>query len=62
MVEFTLLEKVKTIFSLIFSSPLFLVLLFGLILIIIDIKFISKKDKTTKWLYTFISIIIIGKG
>ena len=60
MVEFTLLEKVKTIFSLIFSSPLFLVLLFGLVLIIIDIKFISKKDKTTKWLYTFISIIIIG--
>ena len=60
MVEFTLLEKVKTIFSLIFSSPLFLVLLFGLILIIIDIKFISKQDKTTKWLYTFISIIIIG--
>ncbi len=60
MVEFTLLEKVKTIFSLIFSSPLFLVLLFGLVLIIIDIKFISKKDKTTRWLYTFISIIIIG--
>lgn len=60
MVEFTLLEKVKTIFSLIFSSPLFLVLLFGLILIIIDIKFISKQDKATKWLYTFISIIIIG--
>ena len=48
MVEFTLLEKIRTIFNLIFSSPLFLVLLFGLVLILVDIKFISKKDNKTK--------------
>ena len=60
MVEFTLLEKIRTIFNLIFSSPLFLVLLFGLVLIIIDIKFISKKDGKTKKIYSILSLLVIG--
>lgn len=60
MVEFTLLEKIRTIFNLIFSSPLFLVLLFGLVLILVDIKFISKKDKKTKAIYSVVSLLVIG--
>ena len=60
MVEFTLLEKIRTVFSLIFSSPLFLVLLFGLVLILVDIRFISKKDKKTKVIYSVISLLVIG--
>lgn len=60
MVEFSLLEKIKAVFNLIFSSPLFLILLFGLILMIVDIKLISKKDKKTKLIYFLLSIAIIG--
>ena len=60
MVEFTLLEKIRTIFNLIFSSPLFLVLLFGLVLILVDIKFISKKDNKTKKTYLVLSLLVIG--
>ena len=60
MVEFTLLEKIRTIFNLIFSSPLFLVLLFGLVLIIIDIKFISKIPKKKKKTYLVLSLLVIG--
>src|SRR5574344_1998383 len=60
MVEFSLLKKIKTVFNLIFSSPLFLILLFGIVLMIVDLKFISKKDKKTKIIYTLLSIAIIG--
>lgn len=59
MVELSLLEKIKTIFSLIFSSSLFLILLLGIIVTIIDITYISKKSKKIKILYTIITIIVI---
>jgi hypothetical protein len=60
MIEFSLLDKIKTVFNLIFSSPLFLILLFGILLMILDIKFISKKDKKTNVIYVIASIVIIG--
>ena len=60
MVEISLWDKIKTIFSLIFSSPLFLVLLFGFLLMIVDIYVISKKKKGTKIAYLIVSLIIIG--
>ena len=60
MVELTLLERLKLIFNLVFSSPLFLILLFGFILMILDIFWISKKSKKTKVIYIIISIIVIG--
>ncbi len=59
MVELSLLEKIKTIFSLIFSSSLFLILLLGIIVTIIDITYISKKSKKVKLLYTIITIAVI---
>ncbi len=59
MVEYTLFEKIKTVFNLITSTPLFLILILGIILMIIDILFISKKDKTTKKIYGILSILII---
>ena len=60
MVEISLWDKIKTIFSLIFSSPLFLDLLFGFLLMIVDIYVISKKKKGTKIAYLIVSLIIIG--
>lgn len=59
MVEYTLLEKIKTVFNLIYTSPLFLILLLGISLMVIDILFISKKDSKTKIVYGVISIILI---
>ncbi|MDD4706186.1 MAG: hypothetical protein PHS24_03120 [Bacilli bacterium] len=59
MIEYTLLERVKTLFNLITNSPLFLILLFGILLMIIDIMFISKADKKTKIIYAIVSIIIV---
>lgn len=59
MVEYTLFEKIQTLFNLITSTPLFLVLLLGIALMIIDMMFISKKDKKTKIVYALISAIII---
>lgn len=59
MVEYTLFEKIKTIFNLITSSPLFLILLFGILLMIIDIFFISKTDKKTKIIYIVVSLLVI---
>ena len=44
MVELSLFEKIKTIFDLIFSSSLFLILLIGIVIILIDVFFISKKN------------------
>ena len=60
MVEITLLERLKITFSLIFSSPLFLILIFAFLLMIADIYIISKKSKTTKIVYLIISLVIIG--
>ena len=59
MVEYTLLEKIKTLFDLITSSPLFLILLSGIILMIIDMLFISNKDKKTQKIYLIVSILLI---
>lgn len=60
MVEYTILDKICNVFNLIFSSPLFLILLFGILLMFLDIKFISKKSKNTKRVYFVISIIVIA--
>lgn len=59
MVELSLIEKIKTTINLIFSSSLFFILLLGIIIIIIDINFISKKSKKINIIYTIISIIAI---
>ncbi len=59
MVEYTLLEKIKTLFDLITSSPLFLLLLLGIILMIIDVLFISNKNKKTQIIYLIVSILLI---
>lgn len=59
MVELSLIEKIKTVISLIFSSSLFLILLLGIIVIIIDLTYISKKSKKVKILYTFITLAIL---
>ncbi|MDD2505537.1 MAG: hypothetical protein PHF21_04655 [Bacilli bacterium] len=59
MVEYTLLDKIKTVYNLIVDSPLFLILLLGIILMILDILFISKQDKKTKITYTITSLILI---
>lgn len=59
MVELSLIEKIKTTFNLIFSSPLFFILLIGILIIIIDINFISKKSKKINITYIIISIIVL---
>lgn len=59
MVEYSLLDKIKTVFNLVVDSPLFLILLLGIILMIVDILLISKKDRKTKIIYTIISFILI---
>lgn len=59
MVEYTLFEKIKTIFNLITNSPLFLILLFGILLMLIDIFYISKTDKKTKIIYIIVSLLMI---
>ena len=59
MVELSLLERLKLIFSLIFSSPLFLILLLGIAIMLVDSFIISKKSKKTKIAYLIISILSI---
>ena len=59
MVELSLLERLKLIFSLIFSSPLFLILLLGIAIMLVDSFIISKKSKKTKIAYVIISILSI---
>ena len=59
MVELSLFEKIKTIFDLIFSSSLFLILLIGIVIILIDVFFISKKNDKVKKIYKIISLLII---
>ncbi len=59
MVEFSLWERIKVTFNLIFSSPLFLILLVGFALMIFDYFFVSKKSKRVKITYLIISLIII---
>lgn len=59
MVELSLFEKIKTIFNLIFSSSLFLILLIGITIILIDVFFVSKSNEKVKKIYKFISLLII---
>ena len=54
MAELSLFEKIKTIFDLIFSSSLFLILLIGIVIILIDVFFISKKNDKVKRIYKII--------
>ena len=58
MVELSLFEKIKTIFDLIFSSSLFLILLIGIVIILIDVFFISKKNDKVKRIYKIIETTI----
>lgn len=58
MIEYSLFDKIKTVFNLVTDSPLFLILLLGIILMIVDILYISKKDKTTKVVYIVISLML----
>lgn len=59
MVEMSLLERIGLVFSLIFSSPLFLILILGIAIMLVDAFVISKKSRTTKIAYIIISIISI---
>lgn len=59
MVEFSLFEKIKTVFDLMVASPLFLILLFGVILMVVDTIYISKKDPKTKKVYIIISLLVV---
>lgn len=59
MIEFSLWDKIVNLMNLIFSSPLFLILLFGILVMIVDIKLISKRSKSTKIIYTIVAIILI---
>lgn len=60
MVELSLIEKIKTLFTLIFSSSLFLILLLGIFIILVDIFYISKQSKKVKIMYLFVSIVVLG--
>lgn len=57
MVELSLFERLKLVFNLIFSSPLFLVLLLGIVIMVIDSFVISKKNKKVKIAYLIISLL-----
>ena len=60
MVELSLIEKIKILFTLIFSSSLFLILLLGIFIILVDVFYISKQSKKIKIMYMIVSIIVIG--
>lgn len=60
MVELSLIEKIKTLFTLIFSSSLFLILLLGIFIILVDIFYISKQSKKVKIMYLVVSFVVIG--
>lgn len=60
MVELSLIEKIKILFTLIFSSSLFLILLLGIFIILVDVFYISKQSKKIKIMYIIVSIIVIG--
>ncbi len=60
MLELTLLERIKVTLSLVISSPLFLVLLLGITLMLVDVYFISKKSKKVKIAYIIVSLLIVG--
>lgn len=59
MVELSLIEKIKTLFTLIFSSSLFLILLLGIFIILVDIFYISKQSRKVKIMYLIVSVIVM---
>lgn len=59
MIELSLLEKIGSLFSLVFSTPLFLILLLCFLLMIIDMYFISKQKKNVKIIYAVLSVVIV---
>lgn len=63
MVEYTLLEKIKMLFNLVFSSSLFLILLIGVLVFLLDIFYISNKSLKVKYIYSALSLLLlIGLG
>jgi len=60
MVEYSLLDKIIAVYNLVMGSPLFLILITGIILMIVDITYISSKDPKTKKIYLVISLVIIA--
>lgn len=60
MVELSLLERFKITLDLVFSSPLFLVLLIGIVLMLLQVLLISKKSRGVKLIYLIGSLIIIS--
>ena len=59
MVELSLREKIKTLFTLIFSSSLFLILLLGIFIILVDVFYISKQSRKVKIMYLIVSVIVM---
>lgn len=59
MVELILIEKIKTLFTLIFSSSLFLILLLGIFIILVDVFYISKQSRKVKIMYLIVSVIVM---
>ena len=60
MVELSLIEKIKTLFTLIFSSSLFLILLLGIFIILVDVFYISKQSRKVKIMYLIVSVIVMA--
>jgi len=58
MVELSLWEKISTLFRLVIDSPLFLILFFGVILMVVDVIYISKANKKTKNMYIIICLAV----
>ena len=59
MVEYTLFEKISMLFNLLLESPLFLIIILGIFLMIIDIKYISKNSKKTMKIYLIIIAVVM---
>ena len=59
MIEYSLWEKIAAVYHLVLESPLFLILLLGCSLMLIDVLYISKTSKQTKITYSLISLAII---
>lgn len=60
MINYTLWEKIVIFSKIIINSPLFLIILLGIVLMFIDLLFVSKKDPKTKYLYLGIGTLLIG--
>lgn len=60
MVELSLIEKIKILFTLIFSSSLFLILLLGIFIILVDVFYISKQSRKVKIMYLIVSVIVMA--